>query len=81
MYSHNPAGKWTNQHQLSLNGKRDHFTRADLIALGDSISLTKPADIIQHILDTVAQWPQFAEQAGLKNETMREIAGYHRTPW
>jgi serine/threonine-protein kinase HipA len=80
MYSHNPAGKWTNQHQLSLNGKRDHFTRADLITLGDSISLPKPADIIGEILDAVAQWPQFAKQAGLKNETMREIAGYHRTP-
>jgi len=80
IYSHNPAGKWTNQHQMSLNGKRDQFTLDDLLTIGNSISLNKPADIIQNILDAVAQWPQFAKQAGLKNETMKEIAGYHRTP-
>ncbi|MCP4574761.1 MAG: HipA domain-containing protein, partial [Deltaproteobacteria bacterium] len=34
IYSHNPAGKWTNQHQMSINGKRDHFTTADLILVG-----------------------------------------------
>ncbi len=24
-YSHNPAGRWTSQHQMTINGKRDHF--------------------------------------------------------
>ncbi|NOQ90007.1 MAG: type II toxin-antitoxin system HipA family toxin, partial [Gammaproteobacteria bacterium] len=41
-YSHNPAGAWTNQHQMSINGKRDDFDREDLIAIGKSISLPKP---------------------------------------
>ncbi len=45
-YSHNPAGKWTNQHQMSINGKRDHFNLNDLIALGDSISISKPKELI-----------------------------------
>ena len=25
MYSYNPSGQWTGQHQMSMNGKRDHF--------------------------------------------------------
>ena len=25
-YSYTPGGKWTNRHQLSLNGKQDNFT-------------------------------------------------------
>ena len=79
MYSHNPAGKWTNQHQMSLNGKRDHFTLADLVAVGESISLPKSTDIIRDVIDAVAQWPQFARQAGVKDEIQRQIAGYHRT--
>jgi len=27
VYSHNPSGQWTNQHQMSAQGKRDEFTR------------------------------------------------------
>ena len=26
-YSHNPSGAWTATHQMTLNGKRDEFTR------------------------------------------------------
>jgi serine/threonine-protein kinase HipA len=29
-YSYNPSGSWTATHQMTLNGKRDGFTRADL---------------------------------------------------
>ncbi len=24
-YSHNPAGRWSNKHQMIINGKREHF--------------------------------------------------------
>ena len=32
-YSFDPSGKWTKQHQLSLNGKRDNFTMSDLLQI------------------------------------------------
>ncbi len=78
-YSHNPAGKWTNQHQMSINGKRDHFTRTDLVTTGESIGIPRPADIINEVIDAVRRWPEFAKNAGLKEETASEIAKYHRT--
>lgn len=78
IYSHNPSGKWTNQHQMSLNGKRDGFSKADLIALGESISLTKPEEIINEVLTTVQQWPKYAKQAGVKNEIMLDIRKQQR---
>ena len=31
IYSHNPKGVWTNQHQMTLAGKRDHFSLPDLL--------------------------------------------------
>jgi len=31
MYSYNPRGSWTARHQMTLNGKRDHFEVADLV--------------------------------------------------
>jgi serine/threonine-protein kinase HipA len=77
-YSHNPAGKWTNQHQMSINGKRDHFPLADLITVGESISLPRPGEIIKEVADAVQRWPLFAGKAGLNEERISEISRYHR---
>ena len=77
-YSHNPSGKWTNQHQMSINGKRDKFQLADLIAVGESISLPMPGKIIQEIIEVVRNWVRFAEKAGLQKKRVAEIARYHR---
>jgi serine/threonine-protein kinase HipA len=78
VYSHNPKGKWTNQHQMSANGKRDHFTREDLLHIGESISLPRPEEIINGVANAVRQWPEFAKTAGLKPELMSEIKANHR---
>ena len=78
IYSHNPAGKWTNQHQMSINGKRDHFKRADLISVGESISIRRPMDIINTVIDSVKQWQDFAEKAGVAKNHCSEIARHHR---
>lgn len=78
IYSHNPAGKWTNQHQMTLNGKRDHFTREDLIALSESIRLPKPDGVIEDVISAVARWPEFAKAAGVNDETIKEISNNHR---
>lgn len=77
-YSHNPAGKWTNQHQMSINGKRDHFTREDLITVGESISLPRPGDILDEVADAVSQWPSFARDSGVESHLIEEIARNQR---
>lgn len=79
IYAHNPAGVWTNQHQMSLNGKRDGFTRGDLITVGESISIAKPGRIIDQVLEAVNDWAKYAGQAGVKPSMQKEIAHYHRT--
>ena len=77
-YSHNPAGAWTNQHQMSINGKRDEFTRQDLIAIGESISLKNPGKIIDEIKQVITQWPDYAKQAGVRKKLIEQIADMHR---
>lgn len=79
IYSHNPAGKWTNQHQMSINGKRNNFTREDLIVLGESISLSKPENIINDVLTAVEQWPEYAKAAGVKKDIIFDISKHQRT--
>lgn len=77
-YSHNPAGKWTNMHQMSINGKRDSFTLEDLAAVGKSISIAKPTEIVKEIAEVVAAWPQFAGEANMDISTVADIAKHHR---
>jgi serine/threonine-protein kinase HipA len=77
-YSHNPAGKWTNQHQMSINGKRDHFTREDLIAVGESISVARPGNTIDEVADAVSQWPLYARESGVEERVIEEIGRMQR---
>jgi serine/threonine-protein kinase HipA len=78
VYSHSPAGKWTHQHQMSINGKRDNFTAADLTAVGESISIPKPLEIVRQVMETVKRWPEFARQAGVSESHIAEIVRHHR---
>ena len=73
IYAHNPAGKWTSQHQMSINGKRDQFTRDDLITVGESISLSRPEGIIHDVMAAIERWPEFAKQAGVTQKVILEI--------
>ncbi len=77
-YSHNPAGKWTNRHQMSINGKRAHFVLSDLLAVGNNIALPRPGEIIREIADVVGRWPVFAKEAGINQQRISELARYHR---
>ena len=79
MYAHNPAGKWTNQHQMTVNGKRDHVSLKDLIAVGESISLPRSEEIIDDIVSSVEKWPEYAMEAGLSQKRTLEISQHHRT--
>jgi len=78
IYAHNPAGKWTNQHQMSINGKRDLFSLEDLVTVGESISLPGPGEIIDEVADAVRQWPEFARASGVDGRVIAEISGNHR---
>jgi len=41
-YAYDPYGQWTRAHQITLNGKSDHFTESDLIAFGRYCNLSTP---------------------------------------
>lgn len=81
IYAHNPKGRWTDQHQMSINGKRDHFTRADLLAVGESISVSQPGDILDEIVSVVGEWPEYAGQAGVDPDRAGQIGATLRLAW
>lgn len=56
---------WTNQHQMSVNGKRNHFVLDDLLAVAHhaDIRANKARIIIGEVLEKVQQWPLYADEA------------------
>ncbi len=77
-YAHNPAGKWTNVHQMTINGKRDAVTLEDFVTIGESIRMPRPVDVVSEIVEAVARWPEFAKQAGMNDDLSAEIGRNHR---
>jgi serine/threonine-protein kinase HipA len=80
MYSYNPDGLWTGQHQMSINGKRDHFTLGDFTACAKTVSMQRgrAQQILQEVIDVVAEWPSFAEKAGVSAAMIEKIQQVHR---
>ena len=81
IYANNPHGVWTNRHQMTINGKRDGFTRGDLLTVGRSIGLARPAEVLDEIVETVSRWPGFAREAGVPKMRAQEIGAQHRLQW
>lgn len=77
VYSYRPDSPWVNAHQLTLNGKRDHFVREDLLV--PAVTFRKEAiQIIEDVKTIVSQWPYYAEEAGVFPAFAREIRDAHR---
>lgn len=74
IHAYRPDSKWVNQHALSINGKRNAISRADLLVIGNSIRLKKASDIIDEINHTVNQWKKFADQVNVTPKLRNEIA-------
>ncbi len=74
-YSYNPAGMWTATHQMTMNGKRDGFTRADFRACAKSASMKRGrADaILDEVGVAVARWPEYAERAEVMEKWRGQI--------
>ena len=65
-------------HQMSINGKRDNFTRDDLNAVGKEMNIKSSNRITDEIVEAVSTWPGFAKEAGVENSQIEAIAGTHR---
>lgn len=77
-YAYLPGNRWTSQHQMSLNGKRDGFTRADLRAVAREMNIRRGEELVDEVLAQVARWPEYAAVAGMSDERTAAIGSAHR---
>lgn len=80
VYAYNPTGRWTSQHQMSANGKRDGFTREDLGEVGKTASLKQgqAEQIYEQVVGAVRLWPELAAAADVEEERIELIRSTHR---
>jgi serine/threonine-protein kinase HipA len=79
VWAYNAQGTWTNLHQMTVNGKRDGFTLADLLAVAESFGIKHGRSIVEEVADAVARWNAFAEECDVAAALKEKIATTHRT--
>lgn len=79
VWAYNSQGAWTNRHQMSVNGKRNGFERADLMAAAEQFGIKGASETLRKVADAVAHWPMFAKECGVNSSLLRKISETHRT--
>lgn len=75
-YSYKPGSKWVNSHWMSLNGKRDNFTRDDfyiLQKLSPIFSRQKIDKVIDETIEQVSKWELLAKEFDVQPSLIKEI--------
>ena len=73
-HAYQPKHQWVSQHALSINGKRTHITKDDLLIIGKSIKHKKAVETIEAISNTVSHWKIFADEVKVTPKLRDEIA-------
>ena len=75
-----PGNLWLDSHQMSLNGKRDGFSVADLRAVAAVAGLPRgrAKSVLAEVSDVVVGWQAIAEEAGVEGQMAEQIARSHR---
>ena len=72
-YSYKPGGRWIGQHQLSLNGKQDEFTRKDIQTVGENMGIRRCNEMIDEVVDAVSHWNTIARDCGVRESHIAEV--------
>lgn len=78
IHARDPKSEWTYQHLMSVNGKFDEITRADLLAVADAFGIGTAPDVLEEVRAAVKKWPAHAKTAGLSKAETSRISTDHR---
>jgi serine/threonine-protein kinase HipA len=79
-WAYQSGNRWLDRHQMSVNGKRDGFTVADLRAVERLAGLKRgrAVAILEEVRDAVRTWPAVADASGVREAFAGEIGRSHR---
>lgn len=77
-FSYKPGNPFIDQHQMSCNGKREHFELDDLLSAAKAADVKRPKEILEDVERAVLRWPEHAEKAGIVAARAEGIRQQHR---
>jgi serine/threonine-protein kinase HipA len=79
-YAYKPGSPMTGQHQMSINGKRDALTRADLRECARTAAMARGRsdEILEQVSAALNHWPDLAAKAAIAEDRTTAIAANHR---
>jgi len=77
-FSYKPGGSWTNEHQSSINGKYDNFTKDDLLEFAKKFGIKKANSILEEVITAANQWPKTASEIEIPKEKIQYISKHLR---
>lgn len=78
-FAYDPDNVWLSQHLMSVNGRFDGITRADLVAVADRFSIPGVDAALADVNAAMRGWRQFATDASIGQDEIDRIAGLHIT--
>ena len=72
-YAYRPYSEWVSQHNLSINGKRKDFVKADLLIIAKQNSIRNPEGIIAEVLNSISNWMHYAETYKVEEKLAKAI--------
>lgn len=74
-YMYDPNGKWTNEHQMLINGKSKNINLVDIFTAGKNMDIKeiRMNQIIDDIRRAMSQFPKIGKEAHLPDEVIEEL--------
>lgn len=74
-YAYRPSSSWVSQHCLSVNGKRKHIEKADLLEVARKMNIKNANEIIDQIDQVISRWKDYANDQKVDPELRDTIQG------
>jgi len=78
-WAYKSGSKWTGQHQMSINGKRDGFSNEDLITVAKHFDISRPRESINTVCEAALAFGDFAREAGVPDDIIKQMMPEFRT--
>jgi serine/threonine-protein kinase HipA len=72
-YAFDPNNYWTNQHQMSVNGKLRDIDRKDVKKFAHEAGIRDPDNIIETTLSVASEWERYAKLSDVPEATVEAI--------
>lgn len=80
---HSEGSDFTRNHQLSINGKTNNFTMADLKYLADYAGLPRNREkhVVEEIIEVFSEWSKLAKDIGVPKKIREHVCRTLRLQW